>query len=84
MPRGVLLLREGGTKMRRYASIWLIVTIAVTGLTGAATAQHPSEGQLSLGLSFTITPAYLDPSEATQVIASAIFLYALHDALLKP
>jgi ABC-type transport system substrate-binding protein len=80
----LLLLLEGGTKMRRYASMWLIVAMVVTGLADAAMAQRPPKGQLSLGVSFTITPPYLDPAEATQVIASAIFLYALHDALLKP
>jgi peptide/nickel transport system substrate-binding protein len=70
--------------MRRYAFMWFIVATMVTGLADAAIAQRPPAGQLSLGVSFTITPSYLDPAEATQVIASAIFLYALHDALLKP
>ena len=70
--------------MRRYAFIWFIVAMVVTGLADAAMAPRPPEGQLSLGVSFTITPPYLDPAEATQVIASATFLYALHDALLKP
>ena len=70
--------------MRRYAFMWFIVAMVVTGLADAAMTQRPPEGQLSLGVSFTITPSYLDPAEATQVIASAFFLYALHDALLKP
>jgi peptide/nickel transport system substrate-binding protein len=58
--------------------------MVLTGLAGAAVAQRPPQGQLSLGLSFTISPPYLDPAEATQVVASAFFLYALHDALIKP
>jgi hypothetical protein len=66
----VLLLLEGETKMRRYASMWFIVAIVVTGLADVATAQRPPEGQLVLGLSFTIAPTYLYPFEATQVIAS--------------
>ena len=70
--------------MRRYASRWLMVAMVVTGLADAAMAQRPPAGQLSLGVSFTITPPYLDPAEATQVSASSIFLYALHDALIKP
>jgi peptide/nickel transport system substrate-binding protein len=48
-----------------------------------AAEQRRPEGEIILGLSFTIAPTYLDPSEATQVIASAFFLYALHDALIK-
>jgi peptide/nickel transport system substrate-binding protein len=70
--------------MRRYAFTWFIVAMVITGLAGTAMAQRPPEGQLSLGLSFTISPPYLDPAEATQVVASAFFLYALHDALIKP
>jgi peptide/nickel transport system substrate-binding protein len=70
-------------KMRRYASIWFILAMVVTGLAGAVAAQRSPEGQLLLSVSFTIAPTYLDPSEATQVVASAYFLYALHDALIK-
>ena len=69
--------------MRRYMSMWFLVAMVVTGLASAATAQRPPEGQLILGMNFTITPAYLDPSEMTGATA-AIFAYALHDALLKP
>jgi peptide/nickel transport system substrate-binding protein len=69
--------------MRRYVSMWFIVGMVVTGLASAATAQRPPEGQLILGMNFTIVPALLDPSEMTGATA-AIFAYALHDALLKP
>ena len=70
--------------MRRYSSIGFIFAIVVTGSVGVAMAQRLIEGQLVLGSSLTIAPTYLDPAEATQVIASGAFLYALHDALLKP
>jgi peptide/nickel transport system substrate-binding protein len=70
--------------MRRYASLWCLVVLVVTGLVNTARAQRPPEGQLVVGLSFTIAPTYLDPAEAVQVISSATFLYALHDALIKP
>ena len=69
--------------MRRYVSMWFMVGMVVTGLASAATAQRPPEGQLILGMNFTIVPAFLDPSEMTGATA-AIFAYALHDALLKP
>jgi peptide/nickel transport system substrate-binding protein len=64
------------------AGLMVGIVVAVVGVADAG--QRPAEGQLTLGLSFTIAPTYLDPSEATQVMASAFFLYALHDALLKP
>jgi peptide/nickel transport system substrate-binding protein len=69
--------------MRRYASIGFILAMMVTGMAGAATPQGSPEGQLILGLGFTMAPTYLDPSEARQVIAAAFVLYALHDALVK-
>jgi peptide/nickel transport system substrate-binding protein len=69
--------------MRRYAVIGFIVATVVTGVAGATTPQGSPEGQLILGLGFTLAPTYLDPSEARQVIASAFVLYALHDALVK-
>jgi peptide/nickel transport system substrate-binding protein len=70
--------------MRPYSSLWFLIALVITGGVDTALAQRPPEGQLRLGVSFTIAPAYLDPSEATQVMASATFLYALHDALIKP
>jgi peptide/nickel transport system substrate-binding protein len=76
-------LLEGGTEMRRYASMWFLVVMMVTGFARAATAQHSAEGTLILGMPFTITPALLNPAETTGQTAS-IFHYALHDALLKP
>jgi peptide/nickel transport system substrate-binding protein len=62
----------------------LMMGIVITTMGVEAAGSRPQEGQLSLGLSFTITPSYFDPAEATQVVASAYFLYALHDALIKP
>ena len=69
--------------MRRYASMWFLVVMVVTGLAKAATAQGPAEGTLTLGMPFTITPALLNPAETTGQTASMLH-YALHDALLKP
>jgi len=70
--------------MRRYLLTYCLIGAVVLLVRPEALAQRPPEGQLSLGLSFTIAPTYLDPAEATQVIASANFFYALHDALIKP
>src|SRR5215471_7711152 len=71
--------------MHRYASIgFLVVTLVVTGLSGITRAQRSPEGQLVLSFAVTVVPAYLDPAEATQPIAAASCLYALHDALIKP
>jgi peptide/nickel transport system substrate-binding protein len=63
--------------------MWFLVVMVVTGLPRAATAQHPAEGTLTLGMPFTITAALLNPAETTGLTASIVH-YALHDALLKP
>src|SRR6266849_1041070 len=77
-----LPLSEGGTTMRRSVSLWFLVGIAVRCLAGVATAQGPPAGQLIIALSSSMTPAFFDPSEPG--LTPTIFLYALHDALLKP
>jgi peptide/nickel transport system substrate-binding protein len=66
--------------MRRAVSLWCLVGMAVTCFAGEATAQGPPAGQLIIALSSSMTPASLHPSEN----GLTLFLYALHDALLKP
>src|SRR5215472_5179021 len=41
------------------------------------------EGQMTWAIHFTIAPTYFDPAE-TISITSFLFLYALHDAMVKP
>ena len=70
--------------MLRSVLVGLIVGLMVMVVGVDAAGQRPPAGQLTIGLGFTIAPTYLNPSETTQVVASAFLLYALHDALLKP
>jgi peptide/nickel transport system substrate-binding protein len=49
-----------------------------------AAAQSKPEGQLTIAFDTTIAPAYFDPAETTGLAAPFVFLYALHDALVKP
>ena len=62
---------------------WLVgVVVALVGVD--ARAASPPEGQLTIAFDTSITPTYLDPAETTGIAAPFVFLYALHDALLKP
>ena len=70
--------------MRRSVSMWFLVGMVVTCLAGEATAQRQPERQLIIAFDATIAPTFLDPSESPGVTTPSIFLYALHDALLKP
>src|SRR2546428_6953269 len=41
-------------------------------------------GQVTWAIHVTIAPTWFDPAETTGVITPFMFLYALHDALVKP
>jgi peptide/nickel transport system substrate-binding protein len=51
---------------------------------GKATAQSKPEGQLTIVFDTTIAPTYFDPAETPGIATPFVFLYALHDALVKP
>ncbi|MGH8059116.1 MAG: ABC transporter substrate-binding protein [Candidatus Entotheonellia bacterium] len=42
------------------------------------------KGQLVIAVDFSITPSWFDPAETQAITTPLVFLYALHDALLKP
>jgi len=49
-----------------------------------ATGQTQPVGQLIIAFDTTIAPTYLDPAETPGIATPFVFLYALHDALIKP
>ena len=52
---------------------------------GTALAQKGApSGQMTWAIHVTIAPTWFDPGETTGVITPFMFLYALHDALVKP
>src|SRR5881409_73149 len=51
---------------------------------GAAAAQGQPEGQLTVAFDTSIAPTFLDPAETPGIGTPFVFLYALHDALIKP
>src|SRR3989475_3646490 len=70
--------------MRHSRLVWLIVCVAVM-LSGVhAAGQAQPEGQLIIAFDTTIAPTYLDPAETAGIATPFVFLYALHDALVKP
>ena len=70
--------------MRHFRLVWLIVCVAVM-LSGVhAAGQTQPEGQLIIAFDTTIAPTYLDPAETSGIATPFVFLYALHDALIKP
>jgi peptide/nickel transport system substrate-binding protein len=51
---------------------------------GEARAQTPPDGQLTIAFDASIASSFLDPAETGGIATPFVFLYALHDALIKP
>jgi len=52
---------------------------------GTALAQKGGpQGTMTWAIHVTITPTWFDPAETPGLITPFMFLYALHDALVKP
>ena len=68
--------------MRILPGIGLALLLVGSAQLGEAAAQ--TKGQMTWALHFTIAPTYFDPAETPGIITPFLFLYALHDALVKP
>ena len=71
--------------MRWWSRITLVLMIVMSSLMGTvAQAQNVPDGQLTIAFDATIAPSYLDPAEVAGLATPFTFLYALHDAMIKP
>jgi peptide/nickel transport system substrate-binding protein len=63
----------------------VIFVVALVAMSGAqARAQSQPDGQLTIAFDATIAPTFIDPAETAGLATPFVFLYALHDALVKP
>jgi peptide/nickel transport system substrate-binding protein len=67
---------------RRLAAL-IAVALSIGLGAGGAAAQAP-EGKLTIAFDASIAPTFLDPAETPGIGTPFVFLYALHDALIKP
>lgn len=71
------------SRLRALVIIGLALLLAGSfHLVGQAVAEP--KGQMILAIDFSIAPSWFDPGEAPAIGTPFIFLYALHDALIKP
>ena len=71
--------------MQWWSRITLVLMVVMLSLVGTvAQAQNVPEGQLTIAFDATIAPSYLDPAEVAGLATPFTFLYALHDAMIKP
>jgi peptide/nickel transport system substrate-binding protein len=68
--------------LRRW--IVLVSVLVVAGWCGTAGAQGQPEGQLTVAFDASLAPTFLDPAETSGLATPFVFLYAMHDALIKP
>src|SRR5882672_7684399 len=69
---------------RLTASVALLFLLALGTSTGEAAAPARPDGQLTIAFDASIAPTFLDPGETPGIGTPFVFLYALHDALIKP
>ena len=62
----------------------LVAFFLVGLLAGEVAAQGPPDGQLTVAFDASIASSFLDPAETAGIATPFVFLYALHDALIKP
>src|SRR5436190_2244167 len=70
--------------VRRTASIVLLSLLGLCLWSGQVAAQSQPDGQLTIAFDASIAPTFLDPAETPGIGTPFVFLYALHDALIKP
>src|SRR5919199_693238 len=66
-------------------SRWLLIAILTLslGLIATAPAVAAPEGQMTWAVHVSLAPTWFDPAETTGIITPFMFLYAIHDALVK-
>jgi len=69
--------------LRRLLVIAIALSICIgLGWVDAGIAQ--SKGQMIIAVDFSLAPTFFDPAETPAMGTPYVFLYALHDALIKP
>ncbi len=64
--------------------VWTAL-VGLLALTSAEVgAQGQPDGQLTIAFDVSLAPSFLDPAETPGIGTPFVFLYAMHDALLKP
>src|SRR5687768_14026216 len=70
-------------RLCRQAVIALALSVLV-GLAFPEDGHAEPKGQLIIAVDFSIAPTFFDPAETPAMGTPYVFLYALHDALIKP
>src|SRR6516164_4852933 len=72
--------------MVTYSSRWLAplaLALALGSELLAVPALAAPEGQMTWGIHVSLAPTWFDPAETPGIITPFMFLYAMHDAVMK-
>src|SRR5262244_1761461 len=70
--------------MGRHSVRAILLSCFLLVWAGTAGAQGQPDGQLTVAFDASIANSFLDPAETSGLSTPFVFLYALHDALIKP
>lgn len=70
--------------MRKLLRAMALIWVGILLYPPLALSQIKPEGTMTWGVHVTLAPTWFDPAETPGIITPFMFLYALHDALLKP
>ena len=70
--------------MKYARGLFTILFVVVMLLGRAAPSDAAPEGQMTWAVHVSLAPTWFDPAETSGIITPFLFLYALHDALVKP
>jgi peptide/nickel transport system substrate-binding protein len=69
--------------MGRLIAVALLVALPLLAPSGAG-AQGPPDGQLTIAFDVSIAASFFDPADTAGIATPFVFMYAMHDALVKP
>jgi peptide/nickel transport system substrate-binding protein len=72
------------TMRRSIVCLGIVFVICLVLFGGSGVAAAAPEGTVTWGVHITLASRWLDPAETEGIITPFMFLYAIHDALVKP
>ena len=77
-------MSSGGPIIAKAGAVFALFLLLLATWGGDAAGQKRPEGELTIAFDASIAPTFLDPAETSGLSTPFVFLYALHDALIKP
>src|SRR5437016_10411599 len=77
-------MKRRGDRMTLTRRVMALALVLGAVTCASARAADPPAGQITWALHFTPAPSFFEPAETPGLITPFMFLYALHDGLVKP